>query len=488
MICRMMALLGGIVILGNLISCGDEKSFTSAVPARAAPAPADEVVVEPEPMAAEAKPLRAEAKLVFDREQTTSDAVRITETIMPAAAEQVLTVAQNDKLLDLLVVIDNSASMSEEQANLKNKLQPLIASFTDSNWQIAVVTTNEFFDQGCFRGLITSQDHDKNQLFAKAIAAGTDASGDEMGFRNALVGLQGGCPGQSPWVREGSFVSVLFVSDEDNCSNGVCADGIDWRNELETHLRAIRSFGETARIYGIIVDDSKPCQGAYNPGKTYLAAIEASGGHSGNICQANYGATLKAISADVAKMLNREISLKQAVISESLKVLVAGNEWTGWEYDDGSNRIVFSEVPPAKADIKVSFQPEEPPAIAFSYEFTTLPDWDSIRLSLAGQPVPAGQWQIDQDAGQLKATLYAAEPSELVLAFNGQWQPAAAFFLQPNLVINDLTVLWGEPLEARDVNYSWDAAAGVITLDPPPPAGVAVRFEVQVASDLPPNH
>ena len=45
-------------------------------------------------------------------------------------------------MLDLLVVIDNSGSMTEEQANLSTKLQPLLSKIAKSNWQIAVVTTD----------------------------------------------------------------------------------------------------------------------------------------------------------------------------------------------------------------------------------------------------------------------------------------------------------------------------------------------------------
>ena len=42
-------------------------------------------------------------------------------------------------LLDILVVVDNSTSMEEEQANLSQKLAALTSAIDDTNWQLGVI-------------------------------------------------------------------------------------------------------------------------------------------------------------------------------------------------------------------------------------------------------------------------------------------------------------------------------------------------------------
>jgi hypothetical protein len=68
----------------------------------------------------------------------------------------IIDVFQQDRTnaLDLLVVIDNSCSMVEEQENLARNFEALIETFTaaETDWQIAVTTTDVESDK--FRGLL----------------------------------------------------------------------------------------------------------------------------------------------------------------------------------------------------------------------------------------------------------------------------------------------------------------------------------------------
>jgi hypothetical protein len=44
-------------------------------------------------------------------------------------------------LVDILVVIDDSGSMDKEQVNLSTKLNELLVSIKDADWQVSVITT-----------------------------------------------------------------------------------------------------------------------------------------------------------------------------------------------------------------------------------------------------------------------------------------------------------------------------------------------------------
>lgn len=70
-------------------------------------------------------------------------------------------------LLDVLVVVDNSGSMKEEQANLADRLGALLASVRDSNWQIGLISTDP--KEASIRALIKKADADPNRVFRDAV-------------------------------------------------------------------------------------------------------------------------------------------------------------------------------------------------------------------------------------------------------------------------------------------------------------------------------
>ena len=81
---------------------------------------------------------------------------------------------------------------------------------TEADWQISVVTTDNQGD--CYRGLIKKSDLDKVTKFKNAILAGTDGDSDEQGLQQTIVGLQGACVGQNPWLRDNSVVASIIIS------------------------------------------------------------------------------------------------------------------------------------------------------------------------------------------------------------------------------------------------------------------------------------
>ena len=99
-------------------------------------------------------------------------------------------------VLDLLLVVDNSASMQKEQENLSGKLGALLSSIDELDWQIGVISTDN--NKNCEMSLIRSSDANKDALFKKAVSLGTNGSGAEQGIRRAVVGLK--CV-TSPWLR-----------------------------------------------------------------------------------------------------------------------------------------------------------------------------------------------------------------------------------------------------------------------------------------------
>ena len=108
--------------------------------------------------------------------------------------------------IDILVVIDNSGSMSQEQANLATKLSPLLSSIAGADWQISVVTTDP--RNGCQRALIKSSDGAAAATaFQSSItSAGLAGDGNERGILMSVAGLMGSFT--VPGVTAGTTIQV----------------------------------------------------------------------------------------------------------------------------------------------------------------------------------------------------------------------------------------------------------------------------------------
>jgi hypothetical protein len=273
--------------------------------------------------------------------------------------------------VDILVVIDNSISMTEEQRNLSDKMHDLVASLGNSDWQIGVISTTAVIENGeaqCDMKVIRSTEADAADKFRLAVLAGTAGDSNEQGILQSVVGLS--CPSR-PWLRSYASVAVLVVSDEDNCS----ADGADCRGsvaENEGYLIQYvegtlgREIGRNAGFYGIFSPPSHPCQTSPNVGLQYqrLVDYKAQGMmNHGNICDASYKTTLNRISDNIAILLGSEFELKEKPLPGSLKlklILSSGSEWAlnpnEYSLDQKTIRFSAGQEPPAGARLVADYQ------------------------------------------------------------------------------------------------------------------------------------
>ena len=255
-------------------------------------------------------------------------------------------------ILDLLIVVDNSGSMKQEQTNLSDKLSPLLEYVKESDWQIGVVTTDP--NDACLRGLIKRDDQNRDAAFAAAVMAGTDGSGNERGILQAVTGLK--CVG-NPWVRDQSTLGVLIVSDEDNCSDGGDCRKSSHQNAsyLTDYLSSIRELGKSARVYGLYHVPGTSCGDAYNEAKIYHEAVTASSGKEGSICDADYSNTLRAISSDIGQILETTFELSTVPESGSLEVYVDGNLLTSG-YTLTGKTLEISSFPEGSKELNVKYR------------------------------------------------------------------------------------------------------------------------------------
>ncbi|MBC7658100.1 MAG: VWA domain-containing protein [Chitinophagaceae bacterium] len=268
--------------------------------------------------------------------------------------------------LDILIVMDNSGSMANDQKNLSTKIGALLKDLNNVDWQIGVVTTTVKNDT-CQLSLIKSTDSDVETKFAKAIQVGTSGSDNEEGIRQAYNGLR--CT-ETPWVRDNSTVAVLIVSDEDNCSNGYgCKTGAHANSFNEHYVidyvekTMNRTVGVNAGFYGIFWPAAQVCRQASNRAVIYqrLTDYKANGQiNYGSICDGSYQYTLEKMSTSMAKLLTNRFKLgsvpnANSVIVTGQKAGAAPIEATDYTIEGDTIIFKFGSEPIIDSKVEITY-------------------------------------------------------------------------------------------------------------------------------------
>jgi hypothetical protein len=379
--------------------------------------------------------------------------------------------------LDIMVVIDNSGSMNEEQLNLANKLDPLLTYLQGADWRIAVNTTDP--NQGCINALITSADSDPAQAFSDAVTAGINGSGNERGILQAVSGLRADCV-NTGWIRESSSIAVLIVSDEDNCSAaGTHCPNLPYNSEqyLIDYLSSIREIRSEARVYGIISHPSAPCSTAYNTSQQYAAAIEQTGGAFGDICQSDYTNTLEQISGNMASILNGQFTLTQ--IPDSAEVQVFVNDIpavTGWALV--GNVLEFSVPPPADSIIKVSYQHNSTVRDRFSLSQSA--SGNQISVSVDGLSIT--NFEFDSVTNAIVFSPAPPDNALIIIQYQAAVGLNTSFLIGTDIISSTVRIEINGDLVDQST-YTFDAATGSINFVAPPQDGDSIIIEYHRITD-----
>lgn len=253
-------------------------------------------------------------------------------------------------VLDILLVIDNSGSMTPIQKKLQRNLANLLEAVADSNWQIAVIGTKR---ADCLQRSIISKDTDNYQAeYARLVDLGASGDGEYLVY-SAIRGLDNICDGQKAgsWLRSGSSIAVLMVTDQNNeCgasfplpNNARCS--ID---QLRTHLNSLRPDGN-ARVYGLV--NTHPAS------RDSWQDLSIFSSH-GSVFSQSYDSILEKISQDVSTMLLDQFHLKSLPIAGSVTVAVDGDQLESSEFSVSQQNIVFDQdyLPEENSKITVNYQ------------------------------------------------------------------------------------------------------------------------------------
>ncbi len=270
---------------------------------------------------------------------------------------------------DILFVVDDSGSMSDNQNALSQAADDFIAEMTNSglSYRSAIITTGygaTDHTNGAAYHILRSVGIIENNttLLKQSLVAGTNGSGTETGIWNAEQALQSvahndnvdGAVTTAGMPKAGSTLSVIIISDERSQYRSR-SNGVDFNVSNNLFIdRGIRVYS-LVETQSYIIDNSQ-----------YDDLSAATGGIHSNIRNQDANGSLdfsgfmQQIAQDAGGAASSFILAHSATVINEVKVngtVIAEDAVNGYTYVQSSSAIVFhgTAVPPSGATIEVSY-------------------------------------------------------------------------------------------------------------------------------------
>lgn len=284
-------------------------------------------------------------------------------------------VAYNNKV-DLIFVVDNSASMAAQQQKFAAKIPAVVNALLSlkMDFHIAVISTSmggASANGGRFLGsplYMTNSTPGLVNHLTDRILLGESGSNLERGLESLQTTLTStylNGPAAGFW-REDALFAAIVLSDEDDASGFSSTTFSQWldivKPPFEDGRRAwmfnfigITSLGGACTTFGSHA----------SPGVIFMQLAELSGGVKESICAPDLTGAVSNMRARIVQVMT-EFPLKKkpdiATISVSINgVAIPRSTVNGWDYIAASNSVRFygSAVPAADAAIRIDFKPAE---------------------------------------------------------------------------------------------------------------------------------
>ncbi len=272
--------------------------------------------------------------------------------------------------VDVLWVIDNSCSMSEEQTDLATNFPNFMNFFVDSGLDYHVGVTSTDMEDFAHRGKLQPDPWsglkyidptvaEPVPVFQRMADLGTWGAYDEKGRAAAYSALETRADTDNAgFAREDAYLSIVVISDEDDYSGTTPISLPDFKTWLSNEKPNLDMLS-----FSSIVGPIGGCPSSYEAGEEYLDVTAAVGGIEWSICDPNWDQVLEELGMQAAG-LRREFFLSEIPVEDSIVVwveddgtrteFVIGLEY---DYDRSRNSISFSSfVPNPLAEIFVEYE------------------------------------------------------------------------------------------------------------------------------------
>jgi hypothetical protein len=283
--------------------------------------------------------------------------------------------------VDVLFVVDNTASMLEESPRLVASMPTFASAALATGVDLHVGVTTTGIDptgascpggaQGGEAGRLFPANNSAPRIFTngtpnlgtalqQAVQVGECAYEQEglEAMRRALTpplvdsadapGTPLGNDGNLGFYREPASLAVVVVSDDDDTSPDTVATYVRFLQQLKGAGAAGR-----AALYAI-VPSGETCPSASGQGLRYAEAATRTGGAIESVCAPDFGPLLEDVVGRAFSAQTR-FPLSGTPDAAGVTVTVDGAPATGWVYEPVSNTVIFAAPPPPGSTIKVTY-------------------------------------------------------------------------------------------------------------------------------------
>ena len=243
--------------------------------------------------------------------------------------------------VDILLVVDDSCSMEDEQTKLSDGFAEFVEFFdiADVDYHIGITTTDMVDPErsGRLMGdvpVITRDTPNAEEVFRDNVKVGIEGSGTERGLDAAAraLGESMTAGDNSGFFRSEALLSVIFVSDEEDASHYGVNDYINFFRDLNGQRRR-DSFNASALI-GIDSDSLEPIDcglSATNPNAgaraahRYWEVARQTGGVVASICEDEFAEVVNRMGLASSRLLDTFLLERQPRV-DSLDVTLYEND------------------------------------------------------------------------------------------------------------------------------------------------------------------
>lgn len=265
--------------------------------------------------------------------------------------------------IDVLWVLDDSATMSEEQQAVAEHAQSFVEVLLEAEvaFQLGVTTTDVDAQGGALLGpVLLDSDPDLVAHFAEQIDVGVQGSRDEQPLEAIRMATRTpfASDDNADLLRDGTFFNAVIVTDEDDHS----------RDEVSSYLNHLDTLQRPYAIQALAGGLPEGCNssaGTAEAAERLLEAVEATGGSFRSICERDYEPVLRAMGLSAAGLTDTfklaavpaVNSITVAIEGEEIPEHIEGLEDDGWSYSAAQNAIVFhgADLPPPGAYITCKY-------------------------------------------------------------------------------------------------------------------------------------
>lgn len=282
---------------------------------------------------------------------------------------------QEQAVVDVLWVIDNSGSLSNERGRLATQFNRFLSVLVSANvdFHVGVTSTDlnsPSADQGRLRGTprwIDPQTSDPASVFARAVFFPVQV---EIRLEEGLAAMAAALTPplvngfNAGFLRENAGLAVILVSDEDDGSVGRADQYIRFLKSLKGPGREVN-----VSLSAVVGDQPSGCVSpgderifgaAAKAGDRYIEVATETGGLIESICSANFAPFVETLANTLAGL--RRFFPLSAPPNAQIIVTVDGRRIpedaaTGWTYDEARRGVVFegSYVPEPGAEVRIEY-------------------------------------------------------------------------------------------------------------------------------------